>query len=242
MTGLVATGLMKRFGGVNAVNGFDIAVEPGEIVGLIGPNGAGKTTCFNLLTGRILPDAGEVTLEGERITRMRPWARAGRGLSRTFQHTALFPDLTFEDNLAVAYAAARRDRSTRTRRTAELVELLHLDDVDRRTEVRNLAYGLQRRVSIALALAGAPKYLLLDEPAAGLNPDEGRQLSAAVRRIAETAVGVILVEHDLELVGRTTDRVVVLAAGATIFAGSYDDAVRDPKVVETYLGKRYRDA
>lgn len=242
MTGLQATGLIKRFGGVNAVNGFTISVEPGEIAGLIGPNGAGKTTSFNLLTGLIIPDAGTVVLEGQDITSLRPWHRSRLGLARTFQHTAIFPDLPIDDNLEVAYAAARRPRDTWAERTEELSALLNIEGVDRGIAVRNFAYGVQRRVSIALALAGKPKYLLLDEPAAGLNPTESKQLSTAVKRIAETGVGVILVEHDLELVGRTSDRVVVLAAGATIFSGSYGDAIRDKTVVDTYLGKRYRDA
>jgi len=239
---LQATGLMKRFGGVNAVNGFDIGVDGGEIVGLIGPNGAGKTTSFNLLTGLIIADAGRVTVDEQDVTKKRPWSRARLGLSRTFQHTALFPELPVSDNLEVAYAAARRPRPSRDRRSAELAELLHLDGVDRHMAVRSLPYGVQRRISIALALAGQPKYLLLDEPAAGLNPDESRQLSDAVKDIAATGVGVILVEHDLELVSRTSDRVVVLSAGATIFTGTYAAAIRDSTVVDAYLGKRYRDA
>lgn len=242
MTSLRATGLMKRFGGVNAVNGFDIEVEPGEIVGLIGPNGAGKTTSFNLLTGRIIPDAGTVLLDGEDITGLAPWDRARMGLSRTFQHTALFSDLEIDDNLNVAYAAARRPRQTRSARTEELNALLNLSAVNRQSAVSSFSYGVQRRVSIAIALAGEPKYLLLDEPAAGLNQDESTQLSTAVKRIADSGVGVILVEHDLELVGRTSDRVVVLSAGATIFKGPYESAIRDKNVVEIYLGKRYRDA
>jgi len=239
---LAAKGLVKHFGGVRAVNGFDISVEPGEIVGLIGPNGAGKTTSFNLLTGLVIADGGSVRLDDHDLTRLRPWGRARRGLSRTFQHTALFPDLSISDNLEVAYAASRRPRSTRAARTEELRELLHLQGVDGRAAARSLPYGVQRRVSIAIALAGEPRYLLLDEPAAGLNPDESRELSGAVRSIAGVGVGVILVEHDLELVGLTSDRVVVLAAGATIFTGDFADAVRDERVIESYLGKRFRDA
>ena len=239
---LVATGLVKHFGGVKAVNGFDIGVERGEIVGLIGPNGAGKTTSFNLVTGRIIANSGSVLLDDHDVTRLRPWDRARLGLARTFQHTSLFPELTLEDNLEVAYAALGRPRRTRAARTEELAEVLLLSGADRKEQVRNLSYGFQRRVSIAIALAGEPKYVLLDEPAAGLNPDESAQLSTAVRKLAALDIGVILVEHDLELVGTTTDRVVVLAAGATIFTGRFGEALRDEKVLDSYLGRKYRNA
>lgn len=239
---LIATNLRKRFGGVQAVNGFDIEVERGEIVGLIGPNGAGKTTSFNLLTGRILADEGSVLLDGEEITGLRPWSRSRLGLARTFQHTALFPDLSVADNLDVAFAAAKRPRTTRKERTKVALDLLGLRDDLLTSRAGSLAYGIQRRVSIAISLACEPKYLLLDEPAAGLNPDESADLSASVRAIAGQGVGIILVEHDLELVGRTTDRVMVLAAGASIFAGSFAEALRDERVVDSYLGKKYRDA
>lgn len=239
---LVATDLRKRFGGVKAVDGFDIQVEPGEIVGLIGPNGAGKTTSFNLLTGRILADEGSVVLDGEDITRLRPWSRSRRGLARTFQHTALFPDLSVADNLDVAFAAARRPRAGRAPGATAVLEMLGLGPEQLALRAGSLAYGVQRRVSIAISLACEPSYLLLDEPAAGLNPEESAELGDSVRAIAGSGVGVVLVEHDLELVNRTTDRVIVLAAGASIFAGRFADALRDDRVVDSYLGKRYRDA
>ena len=240
---LVAKHLVKHFGGVKAVDDFSLAVQPGEILGLIGPNGAGKTTSFNLLTGRIVADSGVVTLDDVEVTRARPWNRAKLGLARTFQHTALFPELTFEDNMSVAFAATGHiPRVQRKARLIELSQLLHLEGVADSHLVGDMSYGVQRRMSIAIALANRPKYVLLDEPAAGLNSEESRQLGEAIQAIAESGVGVVLVEHDLELVGRVCSDVSVLAAGRRIFSGTFRDALQDPQVVASYLGGSVADA
>ncbi len=240
---LVAQNLVKHFGGVKAVDDFSLVVHPGEILGLIGPNGAGKTTSFNLLTGRIVADAGVVTLDDVEVTRAKPWKRAKQGLARTFQHTSLFPGLSFDDNMTVAFAATSRlRRAERTSRLLELTELLHLEDIARSHMVGEMSYGVQRRMSIAIALANRPKYILLDEPAAGLNSEEGHHLGEAIQAIAASGVGVVLVEHDLELVGRVCSHVSVLAAGRRIFSGDFRDALRDSQVVASYLGGSVADA
>lgn len=234
---LVAVDLTKVYGGLRAVDGFSIRIDPGEIVGLIGPNGAGKTTSFDLLTGQTRPTSGAVTLDGRDITGRPPWELAAMGVARTFQHAASFQSLSALENLMIALAA-RNVVPRRHRRERALAVLASLaPDAPTSGAVRDLAYGIQRRVGIAIALANEPQYILLDEPAAGLNPAESAALGEAIKSIAEGGVGVLLVEHDLELVGRVVARVEVLSAGRLLYSGRPEDAMREPAVLEAYIGR-----
>jgi len=235
---LDAANLTKVYGGLRAVDGFNIRIDPGEIVGLIGPNGAGKTTSFDLLTGQTRPTSGTVTLDGREITGRPPWELAAMGVARTFQHAASFHSLSAFENLMIALAA-RNVIPRQNRRERALAVLASIaPDAPISGAVSDLAYGIQRRVGIAIALANEPQYILLDEPAAGLNPAESAALGEAIKLIAEGGVGVLLVEHDLELVGRVVARVEVLSAGRLLYSGRPEDAMRDPAVLEAYIGRR----
>lgn len=237
MSMIEATALSRTFGGLKAVEDFSIRVESGEVVGLIGPNGAGKTTSFNLLTGQIKPTSGEVTLDGERITGKPPWELARRGVARTFQHAATFPALTVRENIRIVLAARsvipRRDRAERT---AEVLSEV-APDAPLEGIIGDLPYGVQRRVAIAIALANRPSFLMLDEPAAGLNPAETAALGDVIEQTAARGVGVLLVEHDLELVTRIVSRLEVLSAGRTLFSGTAAAAMSDPTVMAAYIGR-----
>jgi branched-chain amino acid transport system ATP-binding protein len=243
--------LRLAFGGVTAVDGLSFSVSEGSIFSMIGPNGAGKTSAFNCITGFYRPSAGTVVLDGEDITRLRPSAVAARGVSRTFQNLRLFGEMTVLDNVrAGTHLTIRQNpldallHTPRFRRSeAEATAHAHqwLDFVnlrgDRAAEARHLPYGEQRRVEIARALARGPKLLLLDEPAAGLNHSEKRELLELLRRIGELGVALVLIEHDMGLVMQVSDRIVVLNFGKEIAEGTPDEIRKDPAVVEAYLGK-----
>ncbi|EKP94169.1 ABC transporter ATP-binding protein [Thermaerobacter subterraneus] len=241
-----------RFGGLKAVDGLDLAVEPGELVGLIGPNGAGKTTVFNLLTGVYTPTEGTITYAGRRINGLKPHVLARLGIARTFQNIRLFPSLTVFDNVRVAYQVNTRHTpldsilrlprffAEESRMAEESLELLgRLDLLAHKDELaRNLPYGLQRRLEIARALALKPRLLLLDEPAAGMNPQESRQLMeliAAVRR--DFDLTVLLIEHDMSVVMGICERIYVLDHGVLIATGTPAEIRRNPRVIEAYLGE-----
>ncbi|MEX2555949.1 MAG: ATP-binding cassette domain-containing protein [Actinomycetota bacterium] len=227
---LVATGLAKNFGGVRAVDGVSLLVDAGEAVALIGPNGAGKSTLLDVLSGFVRPDTGTVLFGGDELSRHPPEERARRGMVRSFQHPLLFPTLTVLEAVAVAAG---------TRRIDDVLDLLALVGLDahRQVPVRELSTGMRRLAELSCVLARRPRLLLLDEPSAGIAQAEREglvQLLLDVRR--ETGAGLVVVEHDIPLVRRLADRIVVMAGGRILADGSPDDVTSDPAVVGVYFG------
>ncbi|WP_448956213.1 ABC transporter ATP-binding protein [Labrys neptuniae] len=239
-----ALNLRKSFGGLAVTQDISISLAAGDRVALIGPNGAGKTTFVNLVTGHLAPDAGNVSLAGRDVTTLGPRARANQGLVRSFQVTRLFPDMTPEEHLALA-VLQRTGRAGRffghyrakAGVMAEVVELLSTLGLATIADhkVSEIAYGQQRLLEIALALALRPKVLLLDEPAAGVPQADTPRIEAALAGLPAD-LAVLMIEHDMDLVFRFARRVIVLAAGAIIFDGSPQEATRDARVRQAYLG------
>jgi branched-chain amino acid transport system ATP-binding protein len=249
---LEARGLTHYFGGLCAVAGFDLALEKGELMGIIGPNGAGKTTVFNLVTGVYRATEGSILFDGKEIVGLAPSAVAARGISRTFQNIRLFKNLSVLDNVRVAqYSQARyttfeallqcgRYGREEERIAAHALELLAAFKLEAWAdeEAGNLPYGMQRRLEIARALATGPQLLLLDEPAAGMNPNEIDQLMELIHWLRRTyGVTIILIEHQMRLVMGICERLVVLDFGATIARGRPEEIRNDPRVLEAYLGE-----
>ena len=247
---LEVRGITKRFGGLSVLRDVTFSVRPGEIVGLIGPNGAGKTTLFNIATGFLEPTAGEVRYGGERVSGRRPAGIAALGITRTFQITSVFPELTVEDNVRIAahswsrpglagvLARSRRYRSTEREIDDAVEQALALTRLgaERRTPARVLSYGAQRSLEMAVALATRSRLLLLDEPAAGLNAEETEQLRALVVAVRGRGTTILVIEHDMRLVMGMCDRIIVLNYGEKIAEGPPREIVEDPRVVEAYLG------
>jgi branched-chain amino acid transport system ATP-binding protein len=229
--------LVRRFGGLTALAGVDLDLREGEILGLIGPNGSGKTTLVNCVSGVHGVTAGSIYLDGKDVTGWSRVRRARSGLARTFQNLRLFRDLTVLENVSVAQSAAGVRKKGDVAATAEdLVARLGLDD-RARTVVSRLPSGIQRRVEIARALATRPRVLLVDEPAAGLNDGETAELRELLKEVrGEFRCSILLIDHDMSLVLRVADRVQVLDEGKSIFIGSPDEAFKQPRVVEAYLG------
>jgi branched-chain amino acid transport system ATP-binding protein len=239
-------GLTKHFGGVRAVDGIDLTVSRGEIVGLIGPNGSGKSTIVNLICGLLPPTAGRVVFNGADISRLPPHARVTLGIARTFQNIRLFGQLTVWQNLWVAQnSGEQRSQNFLPRwlggssgareeinRTLEFFDLAHKRD----ELAANLAFGEQRRLEFARALAAKPALLLLDEPAAGMNAEEVDQLDGRIRKLRQDGVTTLLIEHHVELVMSVADRVAVLNFGQKIAEGTPAFVQADSAVREAYLG------
>jgi branched-chain amino acid transport system ATP-binding protein len=243
---LRTSGLGKHFGGIRAVTDVSLALAQGARHAIIGPNGAGKTTLINLLTGMLPPSEGDVYLGEDRVTRLRPDQRVKRGLARTFQINNLFPDLTVMQSVLLAVCEQRgvaidpwrsvAGRGVEIEAAREVLRLLRLDGAED-VVVRQLAYGDQRLVEIALALACKPRVLLLDEPAAGVPKGESQALFRAIAGLPGE-VTVLFVEHDMDIVFRFAQRISVLVSGAILTEGAPQDIARDPMVKQVYLGNR----
>lgn len=246
---LEARGVTMRFGGLTAVKDVDMVVHPGEIVGLIGPNGAGKTTFFNCLTGLYKPTEGEVRLLGEVIP-PKPRAVVMAGMARTFQNIRLFANMTALENVMVgrycrtnAMALTsilrgpkfRREEEATRARAQELLDFVGLGSSAEHL-ARNMPYGDQRRLEIARALATDPKLILLDEPTAGMNPQETRQASDLIFRIRDSGLAVVVIEHDMRFIFNLCDRVLCLVRGEVLVEGTPGEVQSDPRVIEAYIG------
>ena len=254
---LSVSNLTKAFGGLKAVSDVNVEINKGELVGLIGPNGAGKTTIFNLLTGVYDPTEGDVVFLGKNINKLKPYQVTQSGMARTFQNIRLFSDLTVLDNVKIAYhshanhgvlssilrlPSFAKGEVEITKKAIEFLKIFKLDN--KKDEVaKNLPYGEQRRLEIARALATEPKLLLLDEPAAGMNPHETKELMEMIRWIRNNFnLTILLIEHDMSLVMGVCERIYVLDYGQIIAHGNPDEIRNNPKVIEAYLGEEVANA
>ena len=246
---LAARGVDKRFGSLVVAANVDLSLPPGARHALIGPNGAGKTTLINLMTGMLRPDAAQILLGGDDVTALAPEARVRRGLARTYQINSLFPHLTALESVTLAVCERRRVAQTWWRRlfayreeieeAQQILVALMLGAVCHRP-ARELAYGQQRLLEIALALASRPKVLLLDEPAAGVPRDESKELFAAIAGLSRD-IAVLFIEHDMELVFRFASKVIVMVGGSILLEGTPAEIASDPQVRAVYLGKTQRE-
>ncbi len=248
---LEVSGLSKAFGGVLAVQNVSFNVEAGIVYSVIGPNGAGKTSLFNLITGIFAPSVGEVRLDGEPVTGLAPHQLARKGMARTFQNLQICMNMTAIENVMVGghlfldrnviksmlrFPSLRRADAVLRDKATELMLYVGLDAYVR-SEASAMPYGALKRLEIARALAAKPRILFLDEPAAGFNPKETAEIDRLVRKIADSGVTVVLVEHDMKMVMNISDRILVLNSGKKLAEGSARDVRRNPDVIAAYLGK-----
>ncbi len=253
MAVLEVTKLGIEFGGLKAVSNFNINLEQGELVGLIGPNGSGKTTVFNMLTGVYYPTGGRIVLNGKKdIVGLKPYQITQLGIGRTFQNIRLFKNLTVLDNVRIALhfnvkynalqavfrtSAFFKEEEEITQKARELIKIFNIQDKEMEL-AKNLPYGEQRKLEIARALATNAKLLLLDEPAAGMNPQETQDLMGLIRYIRDSfKLTILLIEHDMSLVMGICERIAVLDYGITIAMGTPAQISKDPRVIKAYLGE-----
>ena len=253
MSLLEVKNLSIMFGGLCAVDNFNLEVEKGELIAIIGPNGAGKTTVFNMLTGIYKPTTGTIKLDGVDMVGLKPYQFARQGITRTFQNIRLFKELSVIDNIKVGLHESMKynlasslirlpnywkEEKRCTERAFELLDIFHMADLAD-AQAGSLPYGAQRRLEIMRALATSPKLLLLDEPAAGMNPSETAELTETIRRIRdEFNIAVLLIEHDMSLVMGICEGIAVLNFGRIIAKGTPDEIRNNPQVIEAYLGKK----
>ncbi|WP_102273976.1 ABC transporter ATP-binding protein [Cytobacillus massiliigabonensis] len=241
-----------QFGGLKAVSELNMEINRGELIGLIGPNGAGKTTCFNLLTGVYVPTEGAIELDGQKLNGLAPYQVTRKGISRTFQNIRLFNELSVLDNVKVAYHSLAKHSIISSilrlpshfsgeremeEKSIEFLEIFNLDKY-KNEAAKNLPYGQQRRLEIARALAAGPRLLLLDEPAAGMNPQETHELMELIAFVRKKFdLTILLIEHDMNLVMGICERIYVLDHGQLIAQGTPEEIRNHPKVIEAYLGE-----
>ena len=248
---LTIQGLNKWFGGLKAVQDLNLTIQPGEFVGVIGPNGAGKTTLFNLISGFLKPTSGTIVFNGENMTGLKPFQRADKGLIRTFQSsTLIFAKLSVLENIRVGsycqgktniirtlwggYRSAERDRVT-LQHASRIMDLTELSAMKSHL-AQNLSHGYRRILGVAVALAGQPKLLMMDEPTTGMNAQEVQKMVAIIKKIHEQGVTILLVEHNMHVVGELCQRVMVLNFGKKIAEGTCEEIRTDREVIRAYLG------
>lgn len=256
MSLLQIDGLSRSFGGINAIDNLTLTINPGPIHSIIGPNGAGKTTLFNLITGVYVPSEGNILFEDQEVSGHKPWTLASRGMARTFQNLQIFFNMTAIDNIMVGmhlkcntrflpslfrFPSIVKDDKEKREKSAELLDFVGLGEyVGAETDA--MPYGALKRLEIARALATEPKILLLDEPAAGLNPAETGDLDELIQKIATSGTTVVLVEHDMKLVMNVSDHIIVLESGRLLTEGDAESVRHNPDVIAAYLGESGRQA
>lgn len=236
---LTVEGLAKSFAGVRALDGVDVEVHEGEILGLVGPNGSGKTTLFNCVTGFVRPTAGTVIWKGRNITQLAPDQIARLGVVRTFQQKMVFPRATVRENVVMAWRGERGgDTGQQFKNCDDLLDFLGLAHLEDRLAT-DIPFGSARNLGLGLALAANPRLLLLDEPAGGLNQDEGQELADLIGRIKELGITVWVIEHDMPFIMSLCERIIVLHVGKRIAEGKPTEVANDPNVISVFLGEKF---